>query len=149
MMPWSPSFRTIAGEFGSPRIAGSPTSRMAGSFPSAPCPAEIVHSIAGDSAGNLWISHQDQGLFHLLAGTRGRTDSLGQAGAEGLGVYTLLPDPSQGGLWLGFYQGRRGVFQGRSGPRIVRQAPTGWARAVSAAFNSIGTVRSGPQPRAG
>ena len=43
----------------------------------------------------------------------------------------------------------RGVFQGRSGPRIVRQSPTGWARAVSAAFNSIGTVRSGLQPQGG
>src|SRR5208283_3031898 len=29
----------------------------------------FMHSVAGDSAGNLWISHQDQGLLHLLGGS--------------------------------------------------------------------------------
>ena len=32
-------------------------------------PGGAVYSIAGDTAGNLWISHQDQGLFHLLEGS--------------------------------------------------------------------------------
>ncbi len=31
-------------------------------------PGGIVYSIAEDRAGNLWISDQDQGLFHLLDG---------------------------------------------------------------------------------
>src|SRR5271169_6226242 len=31
-------------------------------------PGRFVLTIAGEGAGNLWISHQSQGLFHLLEG---------------------------------------------------------------------------------
>src|SRR5438309_968879 len=46
-------------------------------------PGAAVQSVAGDSAGNLWISNVDHGLFHLVEGnlveripwaTLGRTD---------------------------------------------------------------------------
>ena len=67
-------------------------------------PGGIVHSVAGDSAGNLWISNQDHGLFHLLGGDvveripwakLGRTDYAN----------ALATDTAAGGLWLGFFQG--------------------------------------------
>jgi signal transduction histidine kinase/ligand-binding sensor domain-containing protein len=63
-------------------------------------PAGQVHSIAGDSVGNLWLN-QDQSLYHLLGGAvveripwarLGHTDS----------PRALLPYSGQGGLWLGF-----------------------------------------------
>ncbi len=40
-------------------------------------PGGIVHSIAEDTAGNLWIANQDLGLFHLLRDSEVQTDSLG------------------------------------------------------------------------
>jgi signal transduction histidine kinase len=70
----------------------------------------FVTSIAGDIAGNLWISHTVAGLFHLSRGSfveripwarLGRTDH----------ATALLPDPLQGGLWLGFVQGGVAYFK--------------------------------------
>jgi signal transduction histidine kinase/ligand-binding sensor domain-containing protein len=69
-----------------------------------------VHCIAGDRAGNLWIS-QEESLFHLRDGmvveripwaTLGRPD-----GARG-----LIVDPSGDGLWLAFRNGGVGYFKG-------------------------------------
>jgi signal transduction histidine kinase/ligand-binding sensor domain-containing protein len=68
-----------------------------------------VHCIAGDRAGNLWIS-QEESLFHLRDGmvveripwaTLGRPD-----GARG-----LIVDPSGDGLWLAFRNGGVGYFK--------------------------------------
>jgi signal transduction histidine kinase/ligand-binding sensor domain-containing protein len=67
-------------------------------------PGGIVHSVAGDEAGNLWISDQDHGLFHLREGNvvdrmpwakLGRTDF----------AYALANDVAGGGVWLGFSKG--------------------------------------------
>ena len=64
-------------------------------------------------------------------------------------AYALLPDPMQGGLWLGFYQG--GVAYFKDGQVRASYASRRWAGRgpCRTAFNSIGTVRSGPRPRAG
>jgi len=69
-----------------------------------------VHSIVGDRAGNLWISHQGQGLFHLLESSvveRIAWDALGRKDW----AVTLLPDPMPDGLWLGFFQGGVSYFK--------------------------------------
>ncbi len=72
-------------------------------------PGAAVQSVAGDSAGNLWISNVDHGLFHLVEGnlveripwaTLGRTDFAS----------SISTDPAQGGVWLGFYQGGLAYF---------------------------------------
>jgi signal transduction histidine kinase len=66
-------------------------------------PAGRVHSVAGDSVGNLWVN-QDQSLFHLLGKTvveRIPWVRLGQTEDP----RALLPDPMEGGLWLGFGNG--------------------------------------------
>jgi ligand-binding sensor domain-containing protein/signal transduction histidine kinase len=73
-------------------------------------PGGQVHSIAGDSAGNLWIGDRDHGLFHLLRESvveRIPWASLGRAGA----ALSLFSDPSQGGLWLGFREGGVAYFK--------------------------------------
>jgi signal transduction histidine kinase/sugar lactone lactonase YvrE len=64
----------------------------------------IVFSIAGDRAGNLWISHQDQGLFRLLEGRVAERIPLPALGRVD-SAFALLPDSEHGGLWLGFFAG--------------------------------------------
>lgn len=73
-------------------------------------PAGVVHSIAGDSAGNLWIGDQNQGLFHLL---QGRVVERIPWVMLGHGDYAqdMLFDRARGGLWLGFYQGGLAYFK--------------------------------------
>ncbi|HYZ87030.1 MAG TPA: two-component regulator propeller domain-containing protein, partial [Bryobacteraceae bacterium] len=62
-----------------------------------------VHAIAGDAAGNIWIS-EDRNLFHVRGGRvveqipwakLGRTET----------VIPMLWDPVRGGLWLGASRG--------------------------------------------
>jgi ligand-binding sensor domain-containing protein len=66
-------------------------------------PDGYVHSIAGDSAGNLWIS-QDQSLLHMLGGSVVEQIPWAKLGHKDSAT-TLLSDPAQGGLWIGFFQG--------------------------------------------
>ena len=67
-------------------------------------PGGLLNSIAEDSRGNLWIAHQNLGLFRLFGGNQiqqvpwtklGRNDPASRVAA----------DPVRGGLWLGFRQG--------------------------------------------
>ncbi|HXB72736.1 MAG TPA: two-component regulator propeller domain-containing protein [Candidatus Acidoferrales bacterium] len=66
-------------------------------------PGGRVHSVAGDAEGNIWIAHQDLGLFRLSqAEVRqipwaafGHQDFAGD----------LAVDRLHNGLWLGFFKG--------------------------------------------
>jgi signal transduction histidine kinase/ligand-binding sensor domain-containing protein len=66
-------------------------------------PGGTVYAIAGDGAGNLWISNQERGLVHLFGesveqipwATFGHQDSAS----------ALSLDSVRGGLWLGFVSG--------------------------------------------
>jgi len=73
-------------------------------------PGGFVSSIVEDNTGDLWISHQDQGVFHL----RGRS-VVEQIPWAILGhkdyARSLFSDPVQGGLWLGFSQGGLALFK--------------------------------------
>ena len=67
-------------------------------------PGGVAYSIVGDTKGNLWIANLQRGLLRL------RHDSLlEQIPWAKLGhkdhASALAVDPSQGGLWLGFYEG--------------------------------------------
>ena len=59
-----------------------------------------VHCFAGDGAGNVWFSHQDQGLFHLRGGRIVERIPWSKLGIDPF-AEALLFDPVQGGLWLG------------------------------------------------
>ncbi len=111
-------------------------------------PGRYVHSIAGDNAGNLWIGHQDQGLFHLFGGNVVERIPWVRLGRKDF-VYSLSSDPVQGGLWLGFFQS--GVAYFKDGQVRASYAMRRWVGRgqCQRTFSSIGTVRSGPQPRAG
>jgi ligand-binding sensor domain-containing protein/signal transduction histidine kinase len=104
-------------------------------------PAGETHSITEDRAGNLWIS-QNQGLLHLLEGRVVEQIPWSRLGRKDPAV-VLLPDPSQGGLWLGFfreglayfkegqvrasYQGSDGLGEGTVSGLQLDQAGALWA----------------------
>jgi signal transduction histidine kinase/ligand-binding sensor domain-containing protein len=67
-------------------------------------PGGVVHSICGDRAGNIWINYQHPGLFHLVGGSLVERIPWTTLGHPDLAA-ALVPDPMQGGLWLGFLQG--------------------------------------------
>ena len=69
-----------------------------------------VHSIAGDNEGNLWIGHQDQGLYHLFGGNVVERIPWVMLGRKDF-VHSLSSDPVQGGLWLGFFQSGLAYFK--------------------------------------
>jgi signal transduction histidine kinase/ligand-binding sensor domain-containing protein len=73
-------------------------------------PGGIVHSIAGDRGGNLWIGDQNQGLFHLIGKSVVDRIPWAKMGRKDF-ASALLSDPLQGGLWLGFYRGGVAYFK--------------------------------------
>ena len=110
-------------------------------------PGGEVQAIAQDAGGNLWIANMNLGLFQLLPEKVVQQIPWSRLGRKDFAT-SLAADPLRGGLWLGFYQGGMAYFKKvKSANRT--QPPMDWARAVSTTFNSIGTVRFGPPPRAG
>ena len=67
-------------------------------------PGGIVHSIAEDNGGNLWIANQDLGLFHLIPESEVQQIPWSRLGRKDTAT-PLAADPVRGGLWLGFFQG--------------------------------------------
>lgn len=68
-----------------------------------------VHAMAEDGAENLWVSDQERGLIQL----RGRTivEVISWAKLGGGNARALAADPSDGGLWLGFFTGGVAYFK--------------------------------------
>jgi ligand-binding sensor domain-containing protein/signal transduction histidine kinase len=73
-------------------------------------PGGLVHSIAEDTVGNLWIANQDHGLFHLLRASEVQQIPWAKLGSKIHGN-ALAVDPLQGGLWVGFFQGGVAYFK--------------------------------------
>lgn len=67
-------------------------------------PGGTVLSIAEDKPGDLWILNENIGLIHLLHGTEVDRISWDRLGHKDH-ASTLISDPFQGGLWLGFFLG--------------------------------------------
>ena len=72
-------------------------------------PGGQVYSLAEDRTGDLWLSFWHQGLFHLRQARVVERIPLVRLGLTDL-ASALLPDPVQGGLWLGF-EGGLAYFQ--------------------------------------
>jgi signal transduction histidine kinase/ligand-binding sensor domain-containing protein len=72
-------------------------------------PGGYVNSIAEVPAGHLWVAYQDAGLFHLFQGRVVQRIPWAGFGHKDP-VKVLVADPSQNGLWLGFYQGGVAYF---------------------------------------
>jgi signal transduction histidine kinase/ligand-binding sensor domain-containing protein len=73
-------------------------------------PTGQLHSITGDSSGNLWISDQHQGLFHLRGESVVEQIPWASLGRKDWAM-ALLAGPVPGGLWLGFSQGGVAYFK--------------------------------------
>ena len=73
-------------------------------------PAGQVHSVAEDRAGDIWLSYEIQGLFHVRRG-----DVVEQIPWASLSrkdhAIPMVPDPVRGGLWLGFFEGGLAYFK--------------------------------------
>ena len=69
-----------------------------------------VRSIAGDDAGNLWISHSSQGLLRVLDGSVVARFPWAALGGKEY-AKAMVADPVNGGLWLGFAQGALAYFK--------------------------------------
>jgi signal transduction histidine kinase/ligand-binding sensor domain-containing protein len=74
-------------------------------------PGGVVHALAEDSFGNLWIANQDLGLFKLSTRNEVRQIPWTTFGQQDP-AYALARDPSRGGVWLGFYRGGVSYFDG-------------------------------------
>jgi signal transduction histidine kinase/ligand-binding sensor domain-containing protein len=73
-------------------------------IPVSAVPGRFVSSIAGDSAGNLWIGHESLGLFRLSGSSLVQQIPWAKLGRKDY-TTALLPDTQRGGLWLGFREG--------------------------------------------
>jgi len=73
-------------------------------------PSSQLHSLAGDSSGNLWISDQHEGLLHLLGGSVVERIPWATLGRKEWAM-ALLAGPVPGGLWLGFSKGGVAYFK--------------------------------------
>ena len=103
-------------------------------------------SIAGDGAGNVWISH-DEALFHVRherVVERLPWASFGRKQP----ARALLHDSGQDGLWIGFLDGGVAFYQNNQLRASYAGRRRGSAGAGSKACTVMATVLSGPQRRA-
>jgi signal transduction histidine kinase/ligand-binding sensor domain-containing protein len=108
-------------------------------------PTGQLHSITGDSSGNLWISDQSQGLFHLRGESVVEQIPWASLGRKDWAM-ALLAGPVPGGLWLGFSQG--GVAYFKDGKvRESYSGPDGLGEGIvtSLSLDSDGTLWAATQ----
>jgi PAS domain S-box-containing protein len=73
-------------------------------FIPAAAPGGLVESLTEDTSGNLWIANRDVGLLRLSPHNEFQQIPWATFGRKDPAV-VLAPDPSHGGLWLGFSKG--------------------------------------------
>ena len=73
-------------------------------FVPAGAPGGLVESLTEDTSGNLWIANREVGLLRLSWHNELQQIPWATFGDKDPAV-VLAPDPSHGGLWLGFSQG--------------------------------------------
>ena len=73
-------------------------------------PGGNIFAIAGDGHGKVWVSNQDYGLFY--AAPQGAIQRIPwERFGHKYAAVALLPDPSKGGVWLGFFDGGMAYFR--------------------------------------
>jgi signal transduction histidine kinase/ligand-binding sensor domain-containing protein len=70
----------------------------------------VVHSIAEDTTGNLWLANAIQGLIQLRGDSVIQQIPWARLGRKDFGN-ALAADPLKGGLWIGFFQGGVAYFK--------------------------------------
>jgi signal transduction histidine kinase/ligand-binding sensor domain-containing protein len=77
-----------------------------------PLPPGHTHAIAGDTAGNLWLINDTQGLFHVREGRVVQQMPWATLGLKAA-ASALLVDSAERGVWIGFGGGVALVKDGR------------------------------------
>src|SRR5262249_42785485 len=72
-------------------------------------PTGSSYSLVEDNAGDFWVNH-DQGLLHLARERIVETITWTKLGHQGIAI-TLAADRSNGGIWLGFFDGGLAYFK--------------------------------------
>jgi signal transduction histidine kinase/ligand-binding sensor domain-containing protein len=72
-------------------------------------PGRVVYSMAEIPSGHLWASDRDAGLFQLSDGRLTQQIPWAQLGRRDF-AKTIVADPSERGLWLGFQKGGIAYF---------------------------------------
>lgn len=104
-------------------------------------PGGNIWSIAGDGHGKVWASHGQAGLFHFTPGDAAHPIPWSRFGQKGFGARALLPDRSQGGVWLGFYEGGIAYFKdGQVRASYNAADGLGKGRVTRMRFGSRGTL---------
>ena len=144
-----PCCRTMAGESGCPRVAGLPTFEN-GRFIAVDRQCRVRAVLDGRQQRGISGSRQVAESF-APGGRNVVVEEIPwpQLGRKDYAIAMLRGSLTQGGLWLGFRRG--GVAYFKDGQVRASYDARGWVGRGHGlrSFNSIGTVRSGPQPRAG
>ena len=74
-------------------------------------PSFVVGDIVETSGGHIWIRHHDAGLLHLFDGKIVQQIPWAGLGHDNDPALSLVADPSQKGLWLGFVNGGVAYFE--------------------------------------
>ena len=108
--------------------------------------AANVWSIAGDGHGKLWMNDGTAGLYYFTPGEAVRPIPWSRFGQKGFGAQAILPDHSNGGIWLALWDG--GIVHFRDGEvRASYSAANGLGngRATDLRFGSRGTLWVGTE----
>jgi signal transduction histidine kinase/ligand-binding sensor domain-containing protein len=70
----------------------------------------MVHAIAEEGSGSVWINEQPLGLIHLVDGRVVEQVSWASLGRQAFAT-AVAADPARGGLWLSFFQGGLAYFK--------------------------------------
>jgi signal transduction histidine kinase/ligand-binding sensor domain-containing protein len=74
-------------------------------------PGDNIWSITSDGHGKMWVNNGTVGLFYFTPGEAAKPIPWTRFGEKGFGAQAVLPDRSNGGVWLGFWGGRAAYFK--------------------------------------
>ena len=103
-------------------------------------PGGILRSIAEDTQANLWINHQEFGLFQVPREAEVKRISWALLGRKDFAT-ALVGDRLRGGLWLGFWDGGVAYFDdGQIRAMYAAAAGLGEGRVNQFHFDQDGTL---------
>jgi signal transduction histidine kinase/ligand-binding sensor domain-containing protein len=70
-----------------------------------------IWSIASDGHGKMWVNNGTVGLFYFTPGEAAKPIPWTRFGQKGFGAQAVLPDRSNGGVWLGFWDSGVAYFK--------------------------------------
>ena len=104
-------------------------------------PGGNIWSIVEDGHGKTWISDANSGLLSFGSETAVQSTPWSRFGQKSYWARALLPDPSSGGVWLGFWEGGIAHFKdGQVGVSYTAADGLGSGRVNHLRFGSRGAI---------